>query len=810
MPTELTLRLLVNRSPVHVPARLLTAEEDSAPTIDPTDNEGPKALLSGDRSYLVALVPPLSEDVKRALEKNKGKSVLVYFPGRKPVRRRLSQLSGLSAGPAQAPPPSEAPPPPPIDLREGRAQSAPLWLFSDGTFHSSAPGETAPTSRSPQPADILSHHGALIDAARWVSSRRTSTFESLFPQSAFHPDRPARPERLTPAQAQGLLAQLKRALKDAAVGSQAAEIDKIAAAQVRSAALTVLSHIVATVLRDPSFRAAADAAASEMLALCDAEQNHPHAMPALRAHAIALLQLRGPALSPAHANAARERLRGLVRASPPYAEISGPYRFAMCSAWDFHEGECETLVNTYGFRPIPTPEDAPPAPGGESYHVFEAPFQTADGQPIQVFARSAEPRNENAEMGQSYFIGLLINRHAQLGAFDMRASKERVQQQGYKLMMNSQCAGLTTRFAISRLFPDADIYSSWDSTYFRTNKGENGKINASEGLDCFIALLQGMSQKESHAQLEDRIRKAQWHHAAAGAIPGFVQFVGPSNPIVVKRFSDINQDGRADFYDGFMDFYLSDIAEDLYASLKPRDPGVDPSQIGGKAAEGLNWAAGSLNRVAQYSDVWAMLPGESELLYVYQSGGFYNQIDRPQDISPDAKSETGLLPAVCRYQKSPHSASGLLGEVMFHSHLSHAGKELKRLMCAAEAFWRAIDLGHLPKRGVLATPLGQRSALLLTLSGLLEFPADQNYIDGLWAMALSALNFPEISRSTIRACITEEDHDASNYYGSVRGVRQLMGRPGAPGALESADALMYERLKSEDVQIGRAFPLEIA
>src|SRR6185295_12946922 len=133
------------------------------------------------------------------------------------------------------------------------------------------------------------------------------------------------------------------------------------------------------------------------------------------------------------------------------------------------------------------------------------------GDPIRIFARSATPSDENREMAEPYFSGILINRHAQLGSYDLKASNVAVVQQGYKLMMNSQCAGLTTRFAISRLFPDADIYSSWDSTYFRTEHGgDSGKVTASEGLDCFVALLQGMSAGEAHAKISDRIKDAQW------------------------------------------------------------------------------------------------------------------------------------------------------------------------------------------------------------------------------------------------------------------------------------------------------------
>lgn len=801
MPSELVIRLSTPSGPLNLPATLLATGDEVAAAPAPAGR--PVVLLTGDRDYLVALQPPLADAVVRALQAHKGQAVHVTFPGRSPVRRRLAEVRGLevatpSAGVA-------------LDLTAGRPGAPPLWLRPDGTFSASAgaaPGIPASSlGGEPRPAlsaaalPNLAEHAALITAARWISSRRTTTFERLFPASAFHPDQPDRDERLTAAQAERLLKQLEAALTDAAVGGTAAAGDPVAAAQVRSAVLTVLSHLTATVLKDPAWRPIADAAVALIFALIDAEQGHPAARAALRAHAITLLQLRGPALRREAQVRARTLIRSLLREAPPYAELTGPWRFAMCSASEFHEGEVEILEKTFKFRPIPLPPGTPAAPYGR-YHALEAPFTTPEGQPIQIFARTASPSDENFEMGQAFFTGLLINRHAQLGSYDMRASSIKVPQVGYKFMMNSQCAGLTTRFAISRMFPEADIYSSWDSTYFRA---PGGRVVESEGLDCFIAALTGMSRRETHAQLEARMQKVQWHHSAA-RFPGFVQFVGPANPLVVNRFNDVNQDGRADLYDGFLDFQLAEIAEDLQASLSPRDPGISATQVGGAAAEGLNWAAGSLNRVAQYSDVWAELPGGSELLYVFQSGGFFSPTEPPADVPAGlAEPDLGRLPAVCRYQKMPDTPSGFQCEVLFNSHLSHAAKELKRLLCAADALWRALDLGYLPREGLLKTPLGQRAALLLTLAGLLEFPADQNLVDGLWSMALATLNLPEISRSVVRGCITDKDHEASNYYGSKRGITQLIGDPAAPGGdLGKADPVALARLASTDPTIGRA------
>lgn len=835
--TTLALRCPPSFGVAELAAVLIDSGPDAADTLAAHQHlPGTHLLLTGDRDFYVVLDRRPSPALLAALTAYCGKSLMVAFPDRTPVRRRLASCTAVideqaagsepdDVGRGDAPPPQPAPAEPrpvsqALDLNDGRAGAAPLFLLPSGAL-AEQPGGPAPQGEAAA--------AVLISAARWISTRRTSTFERLFPPSAFHPEQALRSERLSATQAQVLLQQVKEALSAAAVRGSLASRDPLAAAQLRSAGLTVLSHIVATLRKDPSYAEVAAAATESILSLIEQEAGHPNARPALRAHAILLLQMRGPALTPAARQRVTTLLQGLIRQAPPYAELDHPWRFAMCSAWDFHEGEVEVLRRRYNFKDA-GPESPPPTlplPASR-YHVLQAPFNNPSGQPIFIYARSASPSDENLEMGAADFVGLLINRHAQLGAFDMQASTIEVRQAGYKLMMNSQCAGLTTRFAISKMFPDADIYSSWDSTYFRTDSA-SGKVSDSEGLDCFVALLTGLSNRENHSQLAERMQKEQWHHEQSKN-PHFMQFIGPSHPLVTARYSDVNQDGRADYYDGFLDFTLREIKSDLEAAATPRDPGVAATQIGGDAAKGLGWAAGSLNRVTQYSDLWRGLPGESELFYAFSPAGFYSHREPPLDVpvskrgeSPKVAVDLGQLPSVSRYLQAadtPKSAGeSAIGEdefrvdVMFHSHLSHAPWELKRLLCAAEAHRRALDLGILPASGPLASLLGQRGALLLTLAGLLEFPADQNRIDGLWSTALRLLNLPSISRSLVRGCINQADHDASNYYGSLRGLAQLVGsgRPdGDGGDLKRADPAAYAKLASDDPSIGRALPLKLA
>ncbi|MCY1006927.1 hypothetical protein OV079_15455 [Nannocystis pusilla] len=203
------------------------------------------------------------------------------------------------------------------------------------------------------------------------------------------------------------------------------------------------------------------------------------------------------------------------------------------------------------------------------------------------------------------------------------------------------------------------------------------------------------------------------------------------------------------------------------------------------------------------------MPGQAEILYAFRAGGFFSGAEPPRDVpaGKGPRGELGRLPAVVRYVRDP-AGDALTADVLFHSHLSHSAQELKRLLVAAEAWWRAIDLGYLADAPPLDTPLGQRAGLLLLLAGLLEFPADQNFVDGLWEMALDMLQLPRLSRSLIRRCNSDEDHDNGNYYGSVRGIRELVGTAEAPGgALKQANPEAYEDLAAADPAIGRARPL---
>src|SRR5690606_6556322 len=122
---------------------------------------GVQVHLTGERDYHLALADEVEPTTRALLLAAVGKHVLLSFPGRRAVRQRLAGLAGQGLQ-ARFEAPAAA-----LDLTAGIHGAAPLFLL--------ASGELAGEPAGPAPKD-MSALPVFVAAARWISSRRTSTF----------------------------------------------------------------------------------------------------------------------------------------------------------------------------------------------------------------------------------------------------------------------------------------------------------------------------------------------------------------------------------------------------------------------------------------------------------------------------------------------------------------------------------------------------------------------------------------------------------------------------------------------------------
>ncbi|MGB1017411.1 MAG: hypothetical protein ACPG4T_24960, partial [Nannocystaceae bacterium] len=138
-----------------------TAELAQASFERASSGEGTHVLLGGDRPYHVVVTAQLTGDDLEKIVAAIGSRVLVKFAKRRALRRKLVAVGGKGAHRE----------PKAVDLLAPFYQAIPLYLRHDGTL------SRIPEGGPPLGLDALD---TLVAAARWVSSRRTTTFTRLF------------------------------------------------------------------------------------------------------------------------------------------------------------------------------------------------------------------------------------------------------------------------------------------------------------------------------------------------------------------------------------------------------------------------------------------------------------------------------------------------------------------------------------------------------------------------------------------------------------------------------------------------------
>src|SRR5262245_29591582 len=118
MPSDLVVRFPSDGNPLEIPADLVvvgTKARAAAEEHGRTAAPAVRLLLTGDRDYFVAVGGELTAPKKKAIAAQVGQSVLVTFPQRKPVRRKLAAVYGLDSAPGAAAPRAATP----VDLTSG-------------------------------------------------------------------------------------------------------------------------------------------------------------------------------------------------------------------------------------------------------------------------------------------------------------------------------------------------------------------------------------------------------------------------------------------------------------------------------------------------------------------------------------------------------------------------------------------------------------------------------------------------------------------------------------------------------------------
>lgn len=365
------------------------------------------------------------------------------------------------------------------------------------------------------------------------------------------------------------------------------------ALQLRASAHTCLVHLAeslpATAEHLAEKRAAEDAAAAFARA-----EDHP-----VLAEAFALHLHRADGLTAAGRRAADALFEQRVPTAPPYGGWFEPGAEAptLVVHWSagkgsegFYAGTVE-LLQRAGFT-----AEGEVAPRGPSW------FGRTWGRDLRVRLRLKEFQSDVfAGMGDPDVHVVGYDGHSDIGRNMRRALQRAPDMAGPKLVFYGLCAGKDALFRVRARYPEAQVLTTFNSSYFRTEEGPSGRrMVESENFNALVEVLEGIADRRDWKAIRDAIRDRAipryWksHHA----LPGGMNYVTPIDTGLRQTVLDLDADGQADALDRLVDFNAFAVAADTAAEFEPRDPGRPAAAIAGTA---VHVAANTCNTAMLYN-----------------------------------------------------------------------------------------------------------------------------------------------------------------------------------------------------------------
>jgi subtilisin-like proprotein convertase family protein len=333
--------------------------------------------------------------------------------------------------------------------------------------------------------------------------------------------------------------------------------------------------------------------------------------------------------------------------------------------------------------------------------------------------------------------------HSNIGR-NIPASLNRApQSNGKKLIFYGLCAGKDNLHNVREQFPDAQLLTTFNSSYFNT-RTDNGKkvMTRSENFNVLMELIDGAVHRKDWKKINNEIKRDAvlypWHHPMAGG----TNYISPIHTDIRRTVLDSDNDGQADYLDKLVTFDSQRVATDTRREFDPVDPGRPADKLDGTivhmATQALNTATGYNSKTKAYKK--GNIIGD----------GYF---------TPNA-SEQGTIVKFERTQKDGETV--LLMKV--NKNYAHMSVESLRAV-AQYSFIKEIA----GDEGLNATD-SKMMALTFAAFSIMYDNARWGRDDAVWKGLLEQFNLPPgIPFDPIRRLLDDEHHD---YSGNMTHVRE--------------------------------------
>lgn len=314
-----------------------------------------------------------------------------------------------------------------------------------------------------------------------------------------------------------------------------------------------------------------------------------------------------------------------------------------------------------------------------------------------------------------------------------------------KLIFLGLCAGKDNIDRVRKAFPEAQLVTTFNSSYFNTKAAPDGgrQFTKGEDIKALMQIINGSLERASWSEIGENIReKAVGYNHSDKTIGNYVT---PLDLQLGSRFRDLDNDGSAMAIDRHFNVDVLKVQPGVSSSLQPVDIDTDGQKLNGELP---HLAAGFANTIDLYNPTYDKFSHKGRIM----SDGYYKGSPNDPIVRFDTRVENGEKAYVMQVNES----------------FANIGEEALRAITMVEY---NRHLANTEELYPVKDPVERELVGLLTAAASLTY--DAGYRDAaVFEAIVDHYNLPEgLSWKDAGKLINDEKHD---YTGSVKLARKWM------------------------------------
>ncbi len=259
--------------------------------------------------------------------------------------------------------------------------------------------------------------------------------------------------------------------------------------------------------------------------------------------------------------------------------------------------------------------------------------------------------------------------HSNLGGNTRRSLKRAPEATGEdKLIFLGLCSGKDNLDGVRKAFPEAQLVTTFNSSYFYTKPTENGgkQFTTGEDAKALTEIIEGALKRDDWETIGDNIRKraiGRRHHKELG------NYLTPIDTQFNARFLDGDSDGSVDLVDRHFNIDTVEVAAQPSNSLKPRKP-LEGTLNGDLPARASHFA----NTIDLYNPTYDNFSHKGRII----SDGYYAGTNKDPIVKFDTVTEDGRqfykMQVNDRFAGTSEEALRAITMIEYHNHLATTEK----------------------------------------------------------------------------------------------------------------------------------------